>query len=330
MTGRMGRALWVILAAWFLTAPAEAADKASLRLEFRLTGFHLPFYWAKEKGYYAQEGIDLEIKEGAGSPQTVNLMGTNQDTFGFADYTIMARAIAQGMSVKGIYGIVQKSPWAVISYQDKAIRKPQDLAGKSLALLAGHKALMEHFMRINNVPPESVSLRVVSASVRNTTFAHGTVDSFVSIVIGSPLDFVVLAKEGKGKPVHFMNFPEFGVDHLAYGILAHHSTLQEKPDLVKRFLRATAKGWTEAPKHVDEALQIGLKHSPAAKERAESVKLQFLETLPRMRTAATEGKPIGWMSESDWKNTQDLLVKTGSIEKPLPLGQYYANDFIPQ
>ena len=322
--------IWVILTAWFLAAPAQAADKASFRLEFRLTGFHLPFYWAKEKGYYAQEGIDLEIKEGAGSPQTVNIMGANQDTFGFADYTIMARAIAQGMQVKGIYGVVQKSPWAVVSYGDKAIRKPQDLAGKSLALLAGHKALMEHFMRVNNVPPDKVSFRIVSASVRNTTFAQGKVDSFVSIVIGSPLDFVVLAKQGKGKAVHFMNFPDFGVDHLAYGVLAHNSTLQEKPDLVKRFLRATAKGWVEAPKHVDEALQIGLKYSPAAKNRAESVKLQFLETLPRMKTASTQGKPIGWMSEAVWKNTQDLLSKTGSVAKPLPLGQYYTNDFIPQ
>lgn len=325
-----GWILWLVLAVWFLAVPAQAADKASLRLEFRLTGFHLPFYWAKEKGYYAQEGIDLEIKEGAGSPQTVNLMGVNQDTFGFADYTIMARAIAQGMPVKGIYGVVQKSPWAVISFEDKAIRKPQDLAGKSLALLAGHKALMEHFMRVNNVPPDSVSFRVVSASVRNTTFAQGKVDSFVSIVIGSPLDFVVLAKQRKGKAVHFMNFPDFGVDHLAYGLLAHNSTLQEKPDLVKRFLRATAKGWIEAPKNVDEALQIGLRYSPAAKERAESVKLQFLETLPRMRTPANQGKPIGWMSEVDWKNTQDLLVKTGSVTKPLPLGQYYTNEFIPQ
>lgn len=307
---------------------SEAAEKASFRLEWRLTGYHLPFFWAKEKGYYLQEGVDLEIKEGTGSSQAVNLVGGNQDTFGFADYTVMARAITQGMQVKGIYCVIQKNPWAIVSYQEKAIRKPQDLVGRSVAATAGQKPVLEHFLRVNNIPPDRVNVRVVTASARNTSFAQGLVDSFISIVIGSPLDFVVLARQGQGKSIHFLNFPDWGVDHLAFGIVASRNTIERKPDLIRRFLRATAKGWEETPRNIDAALQIALKHIPAAKGRADSIRLQFEESLVRLRTASTTGKPIGWMSETDWRNTQEMLLKTGWIPKPFPLDTYYTNDFV--
>ena len=86
--------------------PASAADPVSLRLEWRLTGYHLPFYWAKEKGYYAAENLDVDIKEGSGSGKTVTLINSKQDDIGLADYMLMAAHIAKGMQVKGIYSLV--------------------------------------------------------------------------------------------------------------------------------------------------------------------------------------------------------------------------------
>ena len=53
--------------------PAGAADAVSFRLDWTLSGYHLPFYWAKEKGYYGAENLDVDIKEGAGSGKTRTL-----------------------------------------------------------------------------------------------------------------------------------------------------------------------------------------------------------------------------------------------------------------
>ena len=86
-----------------------AAEKASLRLEWKLTGYHTPFYWAKEKGYYAKEGIDLDIKEGAGSGKTINALAANRNTFGFADCLALAKAVAKKVPVKAIYAVQAKS-----------------------------------------------------------------------------------------------------------------------------------------------------------------------------------------------------------------------------
>src|SRR5262245_48212257 len=62
-----------------LLKPASAADSVSFRLDWTLSGYQLPFYWAKEKGYYTAENLDVDIKEGAGSGKTVALMAGQQD-----------------------------------------------------------------------------------------------------------------------------------------------------------------------------------------------------------------------------------------------------------
>ena len=307
---------------------AVALDKESLRLEWSLTGFQLPYYWAKTKGYYAKEGIDLEIKEGAGSGKTVNLLGANKDTVGFAGYMIMAKAIAKGMPIKGVYCIVQQSPFAVISFEKNAIRKPKDLIGRSVATIASHKTMLDLFLKIHNIPAEKVIVRVTGSRTRNTLFAQGKVDGIVSITIGSPLDFVILARQGKGDPVHFLNFADWGLKMLGYGLFVHRETLSKKQDFIRRFLKATTRGWQESAKNVDETVRIALQCAPGNEKRAESVKLQFQETLKLLHTPNTKNKPLGWVSNKDLSTSQDVLINTGAISEKLPLDRYHTNEFI--
>lgn len=316
----------IFIVAW--TVPASAAEKATLRLEWKLTGYHAPFYWAKEKGYYAKEGIDLVIKEGSGSGKTINALGANRDTFGFADHLALAKAVAKGVPVKAIYSVQGKSAWAIISFEDNAVRKPQDLMGKSLASVGSHLSILKLWLKINNVPVDSVKMRIVGGRTRNTTFAKGSVDTIMSITTGSPNDFVALAKKGKGKPVHFLPFTDWGVKPLGQGILVHKSTLKRKK-LIRGFLRATQKAWKEAAVNVNEAVDIALKHSPGNDHRRDSVKLQFVGTLELLKTPSTWGKPLGWMSEKNWKKTEEVLLKTGVLKKPLPVNSYYTNEFVP-
>jgi ABC-type nitrate/sulfonate/bicarbonate transport system substrate-binding protein len=106
--------------------PAEAADAVSFRLDWTLSGYHLPFYWAKEKGYYAKENLDVDIKEGAGSGKTVALMAGQQNDIGLADFMFMSVGVAKGMKLRGIFGEVQDGAWAVIAsgQPDQEARRP--------------------------------------------------------------------------------------------------------------------------------------------------------------------------------------------------------------
>jgi NitT/TauT family transport system substrate-binding protein len=311
--------------------PAAAADAVSFRLDWTLSGYHLPFYWAKEKGYFAAENLDVDIKEGAGSGKTVALMAGQQDDIGLADFMFMTVGAAKGMKLKGIFGEVQDGAWAVISRAEAPIKKPEDLIGKTVATTADHKAMLDLLLAINKIPPDKVKIQVTSPATRNTVFVNGQVDSFISVVIGSPLDLVVRAREGKDKPVHFMPFAEFGIAPMGQGILAHERVIAEKPDMLRRFVRASARALNEVtrPESTEEAVNVAMRLSGARDERRESVKLQWLETVPRLRTKNTEGHPYGWMSDKDWAVSVDILLKTGQLEKPIPTGGLYTNDFLP-
>jgi NitT/TauT family transport system substrate-binding protein len=311
--------------------PADAADAVSFRLDWKLTGYHLPFYWAKEKGYYAAENLDVEIKEGAGSGKTVALMAGQQDDIGLADYMFMSVGVAKGMKLKGIFGEVQGGAWAIISHADNPIKKPADLIGKSVATTAGHKAMLDLLLAINKVPPDQVKIQVTSPPTRNTVFANGLVDSFISIVIGSPLDLVVRAQQGKGKAVYFMPFADFGVAPMGHGIVVNERTIAEKPEMLRRFVRASTRALKDVvkPENLEQAVDIGLRLSGARPERRDSVKLQWQETMPRLHTKNSEGHPYGWMSEKDWAVSADILLKTGQVDKPIQVKNLYTNEFVP-
>jgi NitT/TauT family transport system substrate-binding protein len=319
----------VLLAA--LPRPAGAADAVSFRLDWTLSGYHLPFYWAKEKGYYAAENLDVEIKEGAGSGKTVALMAGQQDDVGLADFMFMSVGAAKGMKIKGIFGEVQDGAWAVVSHADTPIKKPEDLIGKTVATTADHKAMLDLLLAINKIPADKVTIQVTSPATRNTVFVNGQVDSFISVVIGSPLDLVVRAQQGKGKAVYFMPFADFGIAPMGQGIVAHDRTIAEKPDMLRRFVRASARALDDVakPEHVEEAVSVAMRLSGARDERRDSVKLQWLETVPRLRTRNTAGHPYGWMSEKDWAVSVDILMKTGQLDKPIAPQGLYTNDFVP-
>jgi NitT/TauT family transport system substrate-binding protein len=312
--------------------PSAAAEAVSFRLDWTLSGYHLPFYWAKAKGYYAAENLDVDIKQGAGSGKTVALIAGQQDDIGLADYMLMSAGVAKGMKIKGIFGEVQDGAWAIISHADNAIKKPADLIGKSVASTADHKAMLDLLLAINKVPPDKVTTRVTAAATRNTVFVNGQVDSFISVVIGSPLDLVVRAQQGKGKPVYFMPFSDFGLTPMGQGLIAHERVIAEKPDMLRRFVRATARALSEIvkPQNTDEAVDIGMRLSGAPAERRESVKLQWLETAKRLHTKNTEGHPYGWMSDKDWDVSLDILRKTGQIDKPIAANALYTNNFLPK
>jgi NitT/TauT family transport system substrate-binding protein len=238
---------------------------------------------------------------------------------------------AKGMKLKGIFGEVQDGAWAVISHADAPIKKPDDLIGKTVATTADHKAMLDLLLAINKIPPDKVKIQVTSPATRNTVFVNGQVDSFISVVIGSPLDLVVRAQQGKDKPVYFMPFAEFGIAPMGQGIFAHERVIAEKPDLLRRFVRASARALNDVakPENTEQAVNVGMRLSAARDERRDSVKLQWLETVPRLRTKNSEGHPYGWMSEKDWAVSVDILLKTGQLEKPIPATSLYTNDFVP-
>jgi NitT/TauT family transport system substrate-binding protein len=108
------------------------ADRLTVRLDFIPVGFHTAMHLAKEKGRFAREGLEVEIQDGTGSLNTIQLVGSGQIDVGQVQLGVMAIAREKGVPVKSFAGFVRKSDLGVIVPRDSGMKTVEDLKGKKL------------------------------------------------------------------------------------------------------------------------------------------------------------------------------------------------------
>jgi NitT/TauT family transport system substrate-binding protein len=303
-------------------APAE---KVVLRPDWLPTGNNAFAYVAREKGYFAAEGLEVEILHGRGSTEVVQVIGAGDGMFGYGDLGTMAKARSLGAPLKAVFGIIQANPMAVISLAETNIREPKDLVGKTFSGSPGSavNVVFPAFLELQKIDPNSVTHVMVEPAARNTVVvekrAHGTLAYF--------MDNAPLIEEACKCPVNVLKLADYGVTSLSSGIFARDDTLRQKPELVKRFLRAVSKGIADVAKDPQEAAQLQAKSHPQLNVEVQAkIAANFSK---QTSTPNTQGKPLGWMSDEDWQATMDLFVQTGIVDKPVPLAELYTNEFVP-
>jgi len=302
------------------------ADKITLRLNWNVYGEHAAFFYGLEKGFYKDEGIDLTLGTSQGSGQTVKLIGTKNDPFGYADAATVAKHINEGMDVKMLAVMLQTNPQCVITWADKhPLKKPQDIKGLSFSFVAGDSLHQLWPAILAGAGLKETDVRTVfapSGPTKIQLMLQGKVDGTPGYITMQPY----LLERESGKKTSTMMFAEFGVNTMSQGILAHVETLQKSPDLVKRFMRATQKSWVEAAKNVEAAVNAHVKHNP--KEDATFTRYTFTKTLETLTTQYSKEKPMGWMAKEDWEQTLTVLERYGGMKGRKATEAYYTNEFV--
>src|SRR5437660_10643210 len=153
------RVLMLSLLASFATT-SLAADAVSFRLNWYLGGLHVPFYFGKERGFYAAEGIDLTINEGRGSANTVQVVAAGSDTFGLADSSSVISTAAKGADVKSVMSLLNSTGFSVVSLAESGIKTPKDLEGRTVAVTPGDPLgqLLQAVCKANNVDYSKIGM----------------------------------------------------------------------------------------------------------------------------------------------------------------------------
>ena len=134
--------------------------------------------------------------------------------------------------------------------------------------------------------------------------------------------------EARGTKVVYFKYADYGVNTLNNGIIVNTEFSRSKADTVRRFIRAQARGWVDARQDPGAAIDALIKAHPQLAGERGVFKRQLELTFETLTTPNTAGKPLGWMSEADWQQTQDILVKYTGLTDTKPLSQYYTNEFI--
>jgi NitT/TauT family transport system substrate-binding protein len=185
--------------------------------------------------------------------------------------------------------------------------------------------LFRAMLKAAGIPEGRVKFISVDSTAKVASLLQHRVDAITGLMSA---ECVQVREQSPGETVNCMPVAEFGVKALGVGLMAHEDTIKENPDLVRRFVRASVKGWAEAMKNPAEAAEIGKQSFPLANARLLQFKLESLAH--SLHSPASMGHPIGWMAQEDWVGTIDMLKSFMGLASAAPVTDYYTNDFIPE
>ena len=304
----------------------QPLKQATLMLNWVPYGEHAPFYYGFEKGYFADAGIDLTIQPGGGSGKTVQAVGSNQVTFGYADTPALIKGVNSGIPVKSIGVFLQTTPSAVEFFADQNIKSPADLKGKSVAVTPGDAVFQTFpaFLSANGMSVDDIEMVNVDASGKIAALIEGKADT----LIGFFHDQAPTIASKSGKEVDVLRYADWGVNFLSTGLLANDELLKNDPELVRAFLQASIRSWEEAQKDPAGAVAAMIKHAENPPEQAVLAE-QLEKTFTLLHTENTQGGRPGVNAEADWQKTIDVLVEYAELENPGAPADYWNASFAP-
>lgn len=321
--------LLLALCAMILATPAMAQDKVTLMLNWYVYGEHAPFYYGKEKGFYAKEGIDLDIQEGRGSGTVTQVVAAKTVPFGYVDVPTMMRAAVKGAPVTSIGIALQTSPMSAMGFAEKNIKKPEDIKGKTVATTPGDSMSQIWPLFLKKTGLKDGDFKVVSGDA--TTKLNAVINGQADLLLGYVMDQSMKIKDATGKDVTPIKFADFGINLVSSGVIVNKDWLKENEALAKRFMAATVKSIEEASKDPKGAAQAILNANPKG-GKIETLTQGFELTIPLYKDPTGKSKQVMRVSDENMKETVDVMVEYGGLEAKAKdeIKTYYSNDYLPK
>jgi len=306
---------------------ARAADlkHVTFRLDWIYQGPNAGFMVARDKGYYAEAGLDVEMGPGKGSGSTAQIVATKDAQFGFADGYVVGNSVAKGLGLEMVASIYRRNPTAVVVLADSAIKTPKDLEGKTVGIPTGSAQFQQWPAFVKGCKLDGDKIHVVNMDPAGSPPAliTGKVDAIAGFAQG----YVPSVEIRGNKKARILWYADCGVTAVSNGIIVHPDLIKSDPQLVRAFVAASLKGFLYARQHPDEAAETVKKYSEATDVRISKREAEL--SWATWVTPNTAGKPLGWMSDKDWQATIDVLKQYGGVTAPLKASQLYTNEFVP-
>lgn len=303
--------------------PSGELRQMDVVLDWYPNALHAFLYTAIERGYFADEGLDVKIRFPANENDALALVAAGKAQIGLYYQQDIIQAVAnQGVPIKSIGAVVQSPLNVILSLADKNITSPKDLVGKKVGFAgtALSEALVWAMMKANGEDPESVELVNVGFELMSSMTTNQ-----VDATIGCLVNHEVPQLEEEGFDVNYFLVNEYGIPNYYEAVfLANDTMIEEEPEVLAGFLRACAKGFDDFQADPDACLQILLNNQNEENfPLSPTVEKKSCETLlPLMETADA---PFLTQTEQTWQENIDWMYESGLIDKKIPVSDVVAD-----
>lgn len=284
------------------------------------------FYVAQSKGYYADEGLDVTFVHGSIQDKIVQT-AQGQLTFVNASGDEVLLARSSSIPIKAVFQTEQQSPIAIFSKESAGIAKPEDLRGKTIGVPGLFGATYYGLLGVlSNAGLSEADVRITEIGfTQATAVREDQVQAAVGYANNEPL---VLEREGV--PVNVLRVSEY-FDLAGNNIVASERTIADDPELVQRFVRATARGLQDTIANPDEAFEIAIAPEFVGELSAEQQprELQKLKQTVVLWQPKDATNGLGYADLQQWQTTYQVLRDSGVIGQDLDVLAAFTNDLRP-
>jgi NitT/TauT family transport system substrate-binding protein len=287
----------------------------------------MQFYAAEKQGFYKREGLDVEFVAIPGSGPTVSAVSSGEPLMGLAAGDPAMVAISKGAPIKAVWLQYQQNPTGVITFTKSGIKSFADLKGKTISTSASTPegfALRARLRGTGLDPDKDVTVLSVAPGAKLSTMLVGRSDASTGF-----MNYQLILAQMKGHDVSFLPFATVERPMYQNAIFANTKLLAAKPDVVRRFLRASIDGLIWSRDNVDEAVKLVMTWDSTLKVNADFTKRDWTAQLPLYSSALTAKHGVGYMGDAGWKNVLDMLTEGTFIKGKLAPKDVYTNEFIP-
>lgn len=322
-------AIAVLMAAGLLAGcgtnkqPAQL-QKVTVILDWVPNTNHTGLYVAKDKGFYKEQGLDVEIiqpSEGG----TASLIASGQGQFGvsYQEEVTMARTAKDPLPIKAIAAIIQHNTSGFASPVEKNIKRPKDFEGKTYGGWGSpsEEAILKAIMKADNA--DFSKLKIVNVGTEDFFAAtKGDID-FEWIFYG----WTGIQAELQKTPINYIELRKLNpdLDYYTPVIIANESLLKNDPELAKKFLAATTKGYEYAISHPEESAEILVKNAPEIDKNLAIASQKYLAAQYK-----ADAPRWGEMKKSVWDNYTKFLFDNGLIPENMDSSKAFTNEYLPK
>jgi NitT/TauT family transport system substrate-binding protein len=314
-------------------AATQPQEKTTVRftLSWLLQGVDAPLTLAIERGYFTEEGIEVQFERGFGSADTASKIAADQYDMGFGDMYSMIEFNQRNPDQKLVAVAVpyNKAPFAIVTLKSSGIDTPQELEGKTLGAPAGDapRRLWPVFAQEVGVNPDSVEWVTMEPKLRESFLLQGQVDG-ISGFIYSMLPSLI--KGGQSiDDLNIFYYIDNGLNYYGNVVLVQESYLKENPEAVRAFLRAYLRGIQDVLKDPEAGLaSVVAAGDELMNEDAERLRLQLaLDGL--IINEEVERLGLGAVDPARLQESIEQTVAGFELQKTPRIEEVFNDEFLP-
>lgn len=297
-------------------------EKVKVVLDWTPNTNHTGLYVARDKGFFKEQGLDVEIVQPPEGSAADTLVAKGTVEFGVGVQESVTLARTEGLPLVSIAAIIQHNTSGFASPADKNIKEPKDFEGKTYGGWGGpiEKSIIESLMQEQG------------ADVEKVKFANiGEADFFTAVKRDIDFAWIFYAWTGieaelRGEKLNMVYLSDYSdkLDYYTPILETSEKLIADKPDLAKKFVAAASKGYQYAIDHPEDAADVLIKAVPDLNADLVKASQQWLAT--RYQADAPRW---GEQKLSVWENYASWMKDHGVMDKPFDAQKAFTNEFLP-